>query len=188
MAKSGTLSRLHRRSFGLRHITPQPAALVRRHMHYLCWMILCLRASNHIKVHASFQDSLEVAQGRTQMLRQRAVAVVAPSHVLRKGQANIDDGHCLIVGFAQCIGGGAGQVNQLLLIQLKAIGPVVCFVHGVPHVHHALVGADMVPVDLRCSLAQLGIIQVKEPLRVDLLVAEPQRMPLSSRKPRDLSM
>ena len=41
--------------------------------------------AHHVKVHTGLQDGLEVGKRRAQMLRQRAVAVVAARDVLREG-------------------------------------------------------------------------------------------------------
>ena len=112
------------------------------------------------------------------MLRQRAVAVVPPRDVLRERQADVDNRHRLVVSFAQCVGRRAGEVNQLFLRQLEAICPVVRFVHGVPVLNRVAVGADVVARDVRGFPAQFRVRQTEQPLRVHVLMPEPERMPL----------
>ena len=134
--------------------------------------------THHVKINPRFDDGLEVAQRTAQMLRQRAVAVVPPRDVLRERQADVDNRHRLVVPFAQCVGRRAGEVNQLFLRQLEAICPVVRFVHGVPVLNRVAVGADVVARDVRGFPAQFRVRQTEQPLRVHVLMPEPERVPL----------
>ena len=133
---------------------------------------------HHVELDARLEQRPEVCQRRPEMLRQRSVADVPPRHILRKRQADIDNGLRLAVRLVERVAAYACQLHQLFLRETEAVRPVVGLVHGVPHLNAAAVCAHMVERDFPGALFQLVEREALEPVGIDVVVAEPQRMAL----------